>query len=617
MSLHGTPTRWLRSDAALVVAGFALSGMAVVITADGSNATQPWLEATARALIVGVPIAVGVYARSRPASRRFGNLLAAAGVGWALTTLTEASDPVLHAVGRTAGWCVEPLLVYLVLSFPSGRLHTRIDKALVLSVTAVALVLYVGSVPFFERFPEPSPWGTCDPGCPANALMIAGSEPAVIEDLVRPLREVLIIVLFAAVAARLAYRLVRSTELTRRTLGPVLAIATLRFACFAGLVAARLISPDSAAVSAALWTLSLGIPLLALAFLLGLMRWRLFITAGNERLSAQVAGHPHIDDLQGVLAKTFDDPALRILYPTRGGGGWLDEEGRPVRRPPPGSDRYLTEVRDEGRVVAGIVHDASLRDEQAFIGATMAYVALTLDNRRLGVEAARLLAEVQESRLRIQTTADEERRRVERDLHDGAQQRLVALRIKIALAAEQLGEAEPAVAEVLRELGCEVDSALDEVRSLARGIYPSPLADRGLVEALRSAALQSSLPTTVLATMGRKRYPREVESATYFCCLEALQNAAKHAEGASAVVVELADNAFLRFEVRDDGAGFAPDDVRAGIGFTSMRDRIAAVGGTLALVSAPGRGTRVIGRIPLRATNEAPPPETALPAAGG
>ena len=183
-------------------------------------------------------------------------------------------------------------------------------------------------------------------------------------------------------------------------------------------------------------------------------------------------------------------------------------------------------------------------------------------------------------------------------LHDGAQQRLVAMRIKLELTAEQIDsgsrDGDPAMQ---RALGEDVEQALDEIRSLARGIYPAPL-DRGLVEALRSAALQTTLPTTVLAP-GIGRYAREIESAAYFCCLEALQNVAKHAAGASAAVVELCDDGALHFEVRDDGAGYDTDLVTAGVGLISMRDRMGAVGGELVIGSSPGRGTCVRGTIPL------------------
>ena len=201
------------------------------------------------------------------------------------------------------------------------------------------------------------------------------------------------------------------------------------------------------------------------------------------------------------------------------------------------------------------------------------------------------------ARERIIAAADEERRRIERDLHDGAQQRLVALRITLELAAER-ADANGDDAGFLRRAGKEIEEALDEVRSLARGIYPGPLAARGLVEALRSAALRSALPAVVIAD-GVGRYTREVEAAAYFCCLEAMQNAAKHARGASTMVIELSFNGALRFEIRDDGAGFDVAQKAGGVGLMSMSDRLLAVGGKLSIESAPEQGTHISATIPI------------------
>jgi signal transduction histidine kinase len=339
--------------------------------------------------------------------------------------------------------------------------------------------------------------------------------------------------------------------------------------------------------------------LLALAFLVGVWRWRLSMASAMQRLAVRLRADPQPDQLHAALAEAFGDPSLDIKYWIDDGRGhWADEGGHEVSPPVASAQRAVTEVNDGDRRVAAILHDPTLRDEALFTETASAYALMTLDHHRLSAQAAALLREVRESRARIQSSADDERRRIEHDLHDGAQQRLVALRIKLELAAEQASEEGDGSAALLRELGTELEDALDEVRSLARGIYPAPLADRGLVEALRAAALLSVLPTTVLAA-GVGRYPREIETAAYFCCLEALQNVTKHAREATAVVVDLSDNGALRFEVRDDGVGFDPLTVTHGVGITSMRDRVAAVGGQVTIQSRPGHGTRVTATIPL------------------
>jgi signal transduction histidine kinase len=369
-------------------------------------------------------------------------------------------------------------------------------------------------------------------------------------------------------------------------------------------------------VAASAWLVALTIPMLAGAYLVGVARWRLFIAGALQRLATSLRAHPPPEDLRAALADAFEDPRLEIAYWLGGtDGGWADVEGHPIRPPPPTSGRCVTEVSDGGKPVAAIIHDCALRDDQTFVDSAASYAIMTLDNHRLSAEAASLIREVNASRARIQQSADAERRRIERDLHDGAQQRLVALRVKLELSAEKLGGG--ASARLLRHLGGEVDTALDELRALAHGIYPSPLADRGIVEALRSAALQAALPTAVLATGLRKRYPRETDSTVYFACLEALQNAEKHARGATAVVVELSEHrGRLRLEVRDDGDGFDPAMTTAGAGLTGMRDRFAAVAGEVAVVSSPGRGTRVIGEIPLVETAPDPPAPRFPPASG-
>ena len=197
-----------------------------------------------------------------------------------------------------------------------------------------------------------------------------------------------------------------------------------------------------------------------------------------------------------------------------------------------------------------------------------------------------LLRELEESRMRSARAADLERSRIERDLHDGAQQRLIGLRIRLSIA-EELDDPKPA----LPELGAEVERALEELRQLAHGVYPSLLSDRGLGDALK--ALATELPLRVqLAIADIPRKPPEVETAVYFACREAAQNALKH--GATRLYITLTEQSF---EVRDDGPGFVPAGHSNG-GLRNLRDRIEAVGGQLAIDSAPGRGTRVSGGLP-------------------
>ena len=592
--------RWLGSAGATAV-GLGLCAVTAAVTISGSTSDHAELEALVRVLTVAAPIAVGVYALQRPPFERFGGLLVLAGVAWFLTTLANSDQAVLYSIGRISGWAVEPVLVFLLLAFPTGRLESRLDRALVWATVLLVVALYLPTALLVERYPVPVPWATCESSCPDNAFMVSGSEPALIEDVVRPLREILAMVLFAAVAVRLAHRIHGATHIMRRTLAPVLAVACFRFGAYVAILMGRRVAPESQVVEVSVWLLAITVPLAAAAFLVGLARWWLFIARSTRRLAARLPGHADPEDLRNALAEAFVDPTLEIVYWLGNGDGhWGDADGNPRAEPSVASGRCLTEIRDGERRVAAIIHDSALRDDRAFADIATSYAVMTLDNHRLSAQAFSLLREVRESRARIQAAADDERRRIERDLHDGAQQRLVALRIKLELAAERAGNGHGEAAAVLRGLGGDVEDALDEIRSLARGIYPSALADRGLVEGLRATALRNPLPTTVLAA-GVRRYSPEIESAAYFCCLEALQNAAKHARGASVAVVDLSDNGSLCVEVRDDGAGFDPDAVTGGVGLTNMRDRLAAVGGELAVRSSPGRGTRVTASIPLGA----------------
>jgi signal transduction histidine kinase len=576
----------------------AMTAAIAAITYASSTSEYAALEASARGLMVGAPMGAGLYARGLPRFRAFGDLLIATGAGWFLAGLSASDEELLYSLGRVSGWVVEVGLIYLVLAFPSGTLG-RAERALVAAMGLTVALLYLPTALLVEHYPSPSPWTSCGTGCPENGLRLTNDEPGVIEDLVRPLREALTAAIWLAATVVLGRRIRGANHAMRRTLTPVLSVAIFRLVALAAGTGARQVAPDSTVTEAIAWAIALALPGLACVFLVGVFRWRLFIATAMERLATRLRGHSGPAELREALAEAFDDPSLDVVYwLEEPEGHWADASGRPVEPASRGPGMSVTEARDGARRVAAIIHDPALGDDPAFIASATSWATMTLDNHRLSVQTSALLREVLESRARIQAAADDERRRIEHDLHDGAQQRLVTLRIKLELAAEQAADSGGGRAETLRALGREVDEALDEVRSLARGIYPAPLAARGLVEALRSTALRAALPTTVLAG-GIGRYSREIESAAYFCCLEAMQNVDKHATGATAAVIELVDDGALIIEVRDDGAGFDVDAAAGGVGMTSMRDRLAAVGGRLTIRSVPGRGTRVTVRIPI------------------
>jgi signal transduction histidine kinase len=579
----------------LGAAGALLAGVAGAIAVAGDMPHDVGL-AERQALIVATPIAVGLYAWREGTHARFGRLLVLAGGAWFLAALSSSSNDVVYSVGRVAGWTVEAGLIYLILAFPSGRLTTPIDRWLAGAAMAVVAILFLPTALITETYPAPSQFSTCTGDCPENAFMLLSSEPAWVDDVVVPLREVLASAILLAVVIRLADRIRRATRLMRRTLVPVLVFAILRTLSIVVGLGLRRGGADDSVVIVATTVIELALPAMGIGFLIGLVSWRMHTADCLVALAHGLRHRRGATQRRELIATTLADPTVELAFwRVDGGGGWVDADGKPTSLPPPPPDRCATLIFDDDEPVAAVIHDAALSEQRSFVEAVGAYAFVWDDNRRLAERVESSLTELRESRARILAAADDERRRIERDLHDGGQQRLVALRIRLELAEEMMAQDPARAGSMLRRLGGEVDAALDELRSLAAGVYPSLLAARGLSDAIRTAALGLPLPTSV-EVEGSDRYPKEVETAAYFCCIEALQNVAKHAPDASSVTVFLSRNGDLRFEVRDDGPGFVVDDA-IGHGLVNMCDRIAAVGGELEIRSAPGAGTAVVGTI--------------------
>ena len=285
------------------------------------------------------------------------------------------------------------------------------------------------------------------------------------------------------------------------------------------------------------------------------------------------------------LARALGDPTLEVAY-RLADGRYVDAAGRSIELPQR-ADRAITAVSVSGEEIAALVHDPALLDEPALVESVRATAALVLENERLAAEVRSQLAEVRASRGRIVAAADAERRRIERNLHDGAQQRLVTLSVALGLEASRVDKA---TADVLSRAQDEVEQAVGELRELARGIHPTLLRDEGLTAAVEALARRAPLPVSVQSGV-RDRLPDPVELAAYFVVSEALTNVVKHSSATRASVLLERERAILRITVTDDGVGGARVTPESGL--AGLRDRLEALDATLSVESEAGRGTSV------------------------
>ena len=611
--LEGSEPRRLDPVVGSIVTVFAVA-ITAGVTATGAHATTgassggAALAALGRAVVVGVPLAAAVYASQRRVDARSARQLFVVGGILFVASLSSSSSALLYSIGRVAGWAATVAAVYLMLASPEGRLVARIDRVLLASFVAGAGALFVSTVPFVGDYPSPSPWSSCSVHCPHNVFMAVSSEPRFISNVVVDLQAVFFVCFFVAVVVRLRAKTREAGALRHGALAPMRIAAIALIVTFASLAVARKADPASWAAVAAGWLVAFAIVSLGVAFLVGAIRWHLFVTAGVRKVNAALRGMPGPAEVRDLLASAFDDPGLEIASWSGRRRRWIAMSGRPLVQPPGGSGRHLTEVREGRRRVVAIVHDAALAEDTAFVEAAAAAASVAFAGDRVAAHTSGLVRELKALRSRLVAAGDSERRRIERDLHDGAQQHLVALSIQLELAAEQAEAADPAEAGAMREMAGEAEHALQELRTLTRGMCPATLVERGLEVALRSAAGRCPVPTTVDAS-GIRGYPDEITTAVYFCCLEALQNVAKHARGARSAHIELRDaDSVLSFLVSDDGPGINDRDARVGAGMINMRDRMTTVGGKLTVRSRPGQGTRVSGRIALTALPSADTP---------
>jgi signal transduction histidine kinase len=331
------------------------------------------------------------------------------------------------------------------------------------------------------------------------------------------------------------------------------------------------------------------VAMIPFGFLVGLLRSRLAQGEAVAELIARVGQAPGEGALRAALADALGDPSVAIAYWLPESERYVDALGHPVTV----SGAGWTPVEVGGRRVAAIAHDPELDDEPQLVRAAGAAAALALENQRLEAELRARIEELRASRARLVEAGDAERRRLERNLHDGAQSRLVALALKLKLARMK---ADGEVAEMLDESSAELPESLNELRELARGLHPVVLTDRGLNAAVRILAARAPVPVDVLA-LPAERLPPPIELAIYFVVAEALTNVAKYAQATSASVAVRREPACVVAEIADDGVGGA--DVAAGSGLRGLADRVGALDGRISVESPAGEGTTLRAEIPL------------------
>jgi signal transduction histidine kinase len=580
--------RWSR--ALLVAAAMA----ALVIGGQLILQTTPyelWRTVTPSERLTGLAveavwiIAVVTLMVRQPASALWKVLLLSTAVGqiWLLGYLPIEPRTLIGLPVYLLGELWAAVFIHLVIAYPTGRLQDRFDRWFVPFVYLFAIGFKVAAL-----IVQPN---DCDPICddPIRVLPSDGNW-----DVVR----------FSGLALVPAFMLVSLVELWRhrqrlgpggrRQMAPMLIAAPLWcVSTFAGYFADAFL--DAAAQDATHTTnvlsivqsLSIPIAIMIAAFQARLAR------ANVADLVVRLGRGVAVGGLRDVLARAVRDPSLVLAFPAPAGAGYVGADGQTID-PDTFRGRTVTRVERDGELLAVLVDDpAIVEDDPGLIEAVGSVARLALENERLAAQVRAQLDEVRASRQRIVEAADAERRRVERDLHDGAQQRLVALAMRLDVARQAAG----ASSELLDQATTELRAAVAEVRDLARGLHPTILIEAGLGPAVEALAERAAIPITVEAPA--ERFSAPVEAAAYFVVAEAIANTTKYAGASHVTVTVTATDGRLRVAIRDDGSGGA--DPAGGTGLRGLTDRVAALGGRLRVDSPPGGGTTVQAELPLPA----------------
>jgi signal transduction histidine kinase len=565
--MHG-PWFWVALCAATVAAGFA----ALMTALFGDGPPVPGYEVMHT--LSGVSFAAcGLVAWRRRPDSAVGRMLTIAGFGVLIPTIVaEIDSPLTITLATLFGELWIAAFATLILSFVTGgRLSSRVDVLIVGAFWVGLLGLQFAEMLFLEN---------------KDNLLLVSPDAGIASALYKLQLGVLIVAALLVVLV-IGERWRSASRPRRRALLPSLGGSLCGVLYAAWLTSLLVESP----VIPLVWLLNTALLTVPAALLWGMLRSRL-ARGGLADVLRELATARGVR-LEEGLAKVLGDPGLVLAYRVPGERSYLDGRGQPVELPGPGDDRSAAPIERDGRELAVLVHDPSLDDDPELVEAVAAAAAITLDDARLQAESQDRLAELRASRERLVAAGDAERRRLERNLHDGAQQRLVSVALQLRMMQNR-AHGDPALAEALKAAGDELSQSLEELRELARGIHPAVL-NHGLKAALGSLASRATVVTTVAFEVP-ERLPEPVELAAYFVACEALANVARYAHATKASVRVSRQNGNAVIEIADDGVGGA--DETAGTGLQGLADRVAALDGRLRILSPPGAGTVVTAELP-------------------
>jgi signal transduction histidine kinase len=564
----------------IVFAGVGAAATAILLALTSDHIREPGVHAALQAWALLGFIVAGVVAWWRRPESRFGPLMIYAGAIWFVTSLSSSNYALPYTAGIAFDLLPPVAFLHVFLAFPTGRLEYWYERALVAAGYVVA-------------FPVQLLGMTLGGFGPDNLLGVF-SEPDAGYKLLRVQLVVLsglclagIVVLFYR-RRRVGRPLRRSVSLLVDSFALALAmIAFLFLTAVYGMVSGQIAFETIRRVT--FFTIGLA----PWAFLAGLMDARLARSAVGE-LFLELRRESTPADLRDAVARALRDPSVELAYWLPEYGSYADVEGREVRLPGADALRATTLIERDGVPVAALIHDASLNDEPELLDSVTAAAGIALENAQLHVELRARLEELRGSRARIVEVAQSERQRLERNLHDGAQQRLVALSLELRLLEQQL-DPDPEARAGLERARREVATSLAELRELARGLHPAVVSAHGLDVALEQMAALAPVPVQ-LAVDTAPRLPEAVEVAAYYVVCECLANVGKYAQATSATVDVRRVDGVAVVEVVDDGVGGA--DTEKGTGLRGLADRVEALGGRLRVWSPAGGGTRVQAEIP-------------------